>query len=436
MNYYPPIPLMANFIYDLQWFIFANSVFVPRGKRLRTWGVEFALYALNVILGSELPYMSFVRFVYFPFLFTAGFMLIFRDKWHKLALFSLVMYLVTFVTEIVVGMLLYTPDVLAGYLNEQPLSLQLQIYISWTFVSAIQIWAMFLWVKRKELNISLRQWGLCIAFLLCQVGILHGYVREICLDPSRDSTLYFALSIFSCVAMDAFLIQFIISLSREERLSRENKLLLSQIEAQIERGRSISAEYEAVRRMRHDIDKHLSTMEQMLIAENTDEASDYVKNLKQQMEESGVQFCQNTAVDALLHAYAQRAGEKGIKLEISVQIPEKAGVENGDLICAFGNMLDNALEACENAEKGHISIACAQMKGCFVITLENNCPEKGQEKQKHIAELERGMGNRILRHIAEKYQGQYITEKAEDMFRGKLSLMSKERDKIAGNSGM
>ena len=61
MAYYYPIPLIGNFLFFLQWFLIANSLFERRFSRAVTWLGELAAFGLNIFLGSVLPYMSLIR---------------------------------------------------------------------------------------------------------------------------------------------------------------------------------------------------------------------------------------------------------------------------------------------------------------------------------------------------------------------------------------
>lgn len=177
--------------------------------------------------------------------------------------------------------------------------------------------------------------------------------------------------------------------------------------------------------MRHDISKHLTTMEALLAKDRSDEAAHYIVQLRENSYAASPQICENPVVDALLSADRNRAARMGLTLTPRVQLPAETGIADTDLICAFGNLLDNALEACSRQTGSEISLSCGLRKGFLVISLENP-PEGTAEKNRHTDGLERGVGTRVLTHLAEKYGGSYTAAIENDLFRARLTLMAKE----------
>ena len=86
-------------------------------------------------------------------------------------------------------------------------------------------------------------------------------------------------------------------------------------------------------------------------------------------------------------------------------------MSNTDLIVAFGNILDNALEACEGVPGAQIRLQAYLAKGYLVIHERN--PVRGEPaaaKPRRIPELERGVGFRVLSGLAQKYDGSFQHE--------------------------
>ena len=61
-----------------------------------------------------------------------------------------------------------------------------------------------------------------------------------------------------------------------------------------------------------------------------------------------------------------------------------------------------------------------------MISIENPVGDRAK-KPRQISELERGVGTRVLNHIAGKYRGTYETEQAGETFFARLTLIQGEK---------
>ena len=82
-----------------------------------------------------------------------------------------------------------------------------------------------------------------------------------------------------CLIADAGLFASMLRVSRQMELEQENRLLASRIEAHRKHYTALTAQYETVRRMRHDIAKHIDTMDALLSSGCTEEAARYAAEL-------------------------------------------------------------------------------------------------------------------------------------------------------------
>ena len=162
--------------------------------------------------------------------------------------------------------------------------------------------------------------------------------------------------------------------------------------------------------MRHDISHHLNTINALLQAGNLQAASEYSEQLLPlQTDNSRLGSCRNPVVDAFLYTRVQDAQAKGIPVRAEVSLPVELPVSNTDLIVAFGNLLDNALEACAGIPDAAITLRAHMDKGYLVIQESNpvRARQPQGKKPRRIPELERGVGFRVLSGLAEKYDGSF-----------------------------
>ena len=191
-------------------------------------------------------------------------------------------------------------------------------------------------------------------------------------------------------------------------LEVENKLLEKQLELQLAHYGSLTEQFEQIRTMRHDIYHHLNTINILLREGNTAEASEYADQLMPLHENiSKLGSCQNPVVDAFLSSRIRDAEDRGISVKTDIMIPAELNISNTDLIVLFGNIMDNAVEACGCTEIKEISLRSHAAKGYLIVTESNPAVKAPQKKRRRIPELERGVGFRVLSSLAKKYDGSF-----------------------------
>lgn len=121
--------------------------------------------------------------------------------------------------------------------------------------------------------------------------------------------------------------------------------------------------------------------------ENTADIQKLIDASNEKMKNSAMKrYCENSIVNAILAIKLKAAEEKGIKVECECKIAEQLDMEMIDLCSLFTNLIDNAVEACEQMETDAdrwIRVRAGERAGVLGIKVENtyfNPPvyEKGQ----------------------------------------------------------
>lgn len=150
--------------------------------------------------------------------------------------------------------------------------------------------------------------------------------------------------------------------------------------AQIEVYKTLTEQYRQSERLRHDMKNHILALSALFRNQEWDRMGDYLKNMEGIALDAGVDMTGNKTVDALLYQKRKRAQEADIRWECDVQIPEGCGIHEFDLCILFGNLLDNALEACNRIQISYagccfISVQAKAVKKCFLIEIKNSMDE-------------------------------------------------------------
>ena len=278
---------------------------------------------------------------------------------------------------------------------------------------------------RSKNNLSGRQLLVFSAFPITQMVCEASLVTLMFTPPRYEYIpMQLIMSVLFLVS-DILLYRTMVRTEQRVQLEVENELLESQLDAQLAHYGDLTVQYEQIRAMRHDIAHHLNTIHALLQAGNLQAASEYSEQLlPAQTYSSRLGACRNPVVDAFLYTRTQEAGLRGVPVRADVSLPVELPVSNTDLIVAFGNLLDNALEACSGIPDAQITLRAHMDKGYLVIQESNPVrPRQPQgKKPRRIPELERGVGFRVLGSLAAKYDGSFRHTCENDTYTVTLSL--------------
>lgn len=118
-----------------------------------------------------------------------------------------------------------------------------------------------------------------------------------------------------CIAADAFLYLAVRGMAQRSALKAKNDLLSAQIDRQKEHYAALTAQYANIRRMWHDIAKHLDTMQALLQSGQYQAAAAYSNEVSAQ---AHLGICENPIVDAYLFSHSQELERQGFRVQLRV----------------------------------------------------------------------------------------------------------------------
>lgn len=178
--------------------------------------------------------------------------------------------------------------------------------------------------------------------------------------------------------------------------------------------------YQTMRAWRHDYHNHMQSIKAMLEMGKKDELSDYLDNLEKDLDSIDIAIrTGNVGLDAILSSKVSIARKNNIEVNCTAKVPSELSVPDVHLCAIVGNLMDNAIEACEKIPAGtaprFIRIYIGLFKSQLYISVTNSTKEK---KRRRLAELvtcklgEHGFGLRRIDRLAERYDG-YVNRKNE-----------------------
>lgn len=227
----------------------------------------------------------------------------------------------------------------------------------------------------------------------------------------------------------AILLREIYSRAATSLVLEENVRLTEQnIAMQREQHRDMMAAVARERTFRHDLRQHMAVLHEFAGADDLDALKRYFDELEGELPAGfeGV-FCENAAVDALLRHYAARVKLAGADFDASVQVAGDVPISEVDLCVIFGNLLENAVEACERQREGEkfIHVSAGPSVGTFAVAIENSldgAPRQSASGFLSGKEPRLGVGTASVRAVAKKYGGTASFEAENGVFRVSVIL--------------
>ena len=174
---------------------------------------------------------------------------------------------------------------------------------------------------------------------------------------------------------------------------------------------TIQGQIDMTRKFRHDLAKHIQTLEVLMAEEDGAELQKYADGLKleyRKVENKGES--ESEVVNAILSMKRKLCQEKGISLYLNIEEKGYSLVRDMDMVGILVNLLDNAIEENEKIEAEEQRGIWLDMKqkeqGEVWLQIKNKIrPDKKINFQTE-KKGEHGIGRGIIEYLVKQYQGE------------------------------
>lgn len=389
--------------------------------------VSFLLYLLLSSIGTFyflglLAAYSFLRFAVVTAILFFAVCICYKDSWtwKLFVVFSI----------IVLGLLGEFAFSVLHFLvfkYEFPITQNTFIYIVWSMLSlgwlllCATVAGIFIQKKIRPLRSSLTTKKILV-FLLCpasQAVFIVYCIFCVVFNPRIPYSFVFSgLSFF--VILEIILYLFVVKTSQTCMLQLQLAEAKFTAAIQAEEYQSVLEIDRKVSRYRHDQKNQLLALRSILRSEDSSSfqsALEFLDEMISAVPEESQVFCPNNVVNAILRVKKSECESHSIVLQHTLLIPAQLPIRNIDLCSVFSNVLDNAIRACTVLPPAQRVIElCASIDcGILFIRAENPLPKAAVPKGK-------GLGTLILKQIAQTYNGEFLVEKTDTVFRVLMAL--------------
>lgn len=176
--------------------------------------------------------------------------------------------------------------------------------------------------------------------------------------------------------------------------------------------------YNTMRGWRHDYHNHMQTIKAYLAMNQLEEIDKYLDTLEQDLDSIDIAIrTGNSSVNAILSSKVSIAKQHAIDVNCKALVPSELKISDVHLCAVIGNLLDNAIEACEKVplEKRFIRIYIGLFQQQLYISVSNSTESSSR---KRLSELitskkgEHGLGLKRVDKLVDSYEG-FVNRKNE-----------------------
>lgn len=195
-----------------------------------------------------------------------------------------------------------------------------------------------------------------------------------------------------------------------EKLVFDMNLLENSLAEQKRYNTMITRNEEITRKQRHDL-RHQLVVIKELAKDTNPTLTEYLDSLIHSIPHAPKKYCENKAVNSIISHYGAICANESIALETKLNVPESEdSVLDNDLCLVFGNLIENAIEACRRLDNDgcFIRLSADIRYKTLIITMDNSFDGHFKIRDGKYLSSKRndfGIGLSSIQSVAQKYGG-------------------------------
>ena len=384
------------------------SIFTPR-KEINKYKyyVTFIIIAIIHILKSF--FLSGIPMAIGSFITTFLFNQFYKSKQYIKLILSISLSVMYISSELHSGgiFMLISKD------NSMDVNTSPEAYAIGTFLTrffVLTIILVFEW-KKKSISISYLtpKYLILLSILPITTIILSILMSQVIIViDSSDLKLTFVFANMFLILSNTITFEIIHNQNKLAKSEYELKLLKDNINEQTKHYVNLQSSHEEIRQLRHNLRSIcIGTIAELKSGKIENAISELQNSMDITEQSSKVIDTGHPSIDAIIENELNKCDELKISTDISYQYAEPITANEIDLAVIVGNILDNAIEACQKVTNLNKEIwgSITVDKQNIIINIKNTAESSNNLKTSKANKKSHGYGLKSIKHIAKKYNG-------------------------------
>lgn len=284
------------------------------------------------------------------------------------------------------------------------------LYFAISYFQKFILLTEYIFIKKYfnfELYFSKNTWIFCLLLTITSIIFPIIYFTQF-VDKIISNPTVLIFSLIQCLFINILIYIIITNLSKDHQKILENEILIDTKRHEEKLVNLIESKTSEIHKITHDLNHHKRVIEQMIKDNVNLEVNDYINDI---FDVPLYIHTNNNVVNYILNDKIEKAKEKNIDVKCLIQGDLSNSISQVDISIVFGNLMDNAIEACSTIENKHISINIFQDDYKLIIDITNTYngiikkQNNGLIKTSKKSNSHHGYGLLNIKSICKKYDG-------------------------------
>ncbi|WP_261291653.1 sensor histidine kinase [Paraclostridium sordellii] len=214
--------------------------------------------------------------------------------------------------------------------------------------------------------------------------------------------------------INVILISIFINSIKSEKEKVKTQFLNEKLDMQYKYYLMAKESQEKMKKVYHDMNNHMENIKRL--KDNSEDVNKYINNIEDEVKNvKNIYNTGNLLLDIILYEKSKVCMESNIDFKVGIDFSKCEFIEMIDITSIFSNLIDNAIEACNNINdkdiSRYITIKSTFIKGYYVIRCENSKMNKIIVKNNKIFTTKKdkffhGLGLENIKSSVKKYDGE------------------------------